>query len=287
MLQIDVHSTVLTATILIGVAAVLTLIFGIRNIAKSRNIPFYKKRHDRVVRGWRLILLAVILVPVAWLLLTRSEPVIYQFISPSPTPSQTATITLTPTITLSPTISLTPTITDTPSITSTPGMPEEVQNEFEGEVTPNPDALFSPLQFARQIDDGLQPVDPATEFDNPVGHLYGTFSYNNMTDGVQWSALWYWEGELVYYESSPWLGGSGGYGYTDWDPDSDQWLPGNYEVQIFVGTEWKVSGYFIVTGDPATPTITPTSTQTATATDTPTATRTPQPTDTRQPTTSP
>jgi type VI secretion system secreted protein VgrG len=184
-------------------------------------------------------------------------------------------------------------------------MPEEVQNEFEAEVTPNPDALFSPLQFARQIDEGLQPVDPAVEFENPIVHLYGTFSYNNMTDGVQWSALWYWEGELVYYESSPWEGGSGGYGYTDWAPDSDQWLPGSYEVQIFVGAEWKVSGYFTVTGDPVTPTITstptqtPTRTPTATRTGPPTATqtlwptstlaptRTQRPTDTRQPTTSP
>jgi hypothetical protein len=307
MLQIDIRSTVLTASLIIGVAAILTLIFGINNIIKSRKIPFYSKRHDRMVRGWRMILLAVVLVPLAWLILNYSEPVVYQFISPSPTPSLTSTITLTPTITLSPTITLTPTITDTPSITSTPSMPVAIQNEFEGETTPNPDALFSTLQFAQRIDEDLQPVDPSTTFDNPVGHLYGTFSYNNMTDGVQWSALWYRDGELVYYESSPWEGGSGGYGYTDWEPSSNEWLPGNYEVQIFIGIEWKVSGYFIVTGEPSTPTITstatltatrtrtPTKTGTATATQTlwptstitvtitPTPTRTPRPTDTKQP----
>jgi type VI secretion system secreted protein VgrG len=187
-------------------------------------------------------------------------------------------------------------------------MPEDLREEFEGMVTPSPDILFSPIQFSRTIDEDLQPVDPAVEFENPVGRLYGTFSYNNMADGVQWSALWYWEGELVYYESTVWEGGTGGYGYTDWEPDSNLWRPGMYEVQIFVGTEWKVSGWFTVTGDPPTPTITtsptasatvtPTITDTPTATitltrwpsatptitQTPTRTRTPRPTDTRMPT---
>ena len=174
--------------------------------------------------------------------------------------------------------------------------------EFESEVSPNPNAVFSQIQFSQRITDESQPIDPALEFENPVGHLFGAFSYNNMADGSQWSALWYRDGELVYYESKPWEGSSGGYGYTDWDPPSDQWKPGIYEVQIFVGTEWKVSGYFTVTGQPPIPTITntptrtepPTRTQTQTIpatptqtlwpTRTPTITLTPTPTITRRPT---
>jgi len=163
----------------------------------------------------------------------------------------------------------------------------EVQNEFETETAPNPDALFSPLQFAKAIDDGWQPVNPALEFENPVGHLYGTFSYANMADGNQWSALWYRDGELVYFETASWEGGSGGYGYTDWDPASDQWLPGTYEVQIFVGMEWKVSGYFTVTGSPPSPTVTSTPTATVTPTRTPTKTGTPTATETLWPTRTP
>ena len=296
MLQIDIHSTVLTAAIIAGFTAVLTLILGVNHILKSRQIPFYKKRHDRMLRGWRLILAAAILIPLSWVILNFSEPVVYQFISPSPTVTQTPTVTITPSITLTPTITLTSTITETPSITSTPSMPETIEDEFTAEVTPSPDALFSPLQFSRRIDEDWQPIDPALEFENPVGQLFGTFSYNNMTNGTQWSALWFWEGELVYYESSPWEGGSGGYGYTDWDPPSDQWQPGFYEVQIFVGTEWKVSGFFTVTGEPPTPTITTSPTQTLIPSKTPTPSRTPTqtltatptrtitPTDTRQPT---
>jgi type VI secretion system secreted protein VgrG len=308
MLQIDIHSTVLTASIIIGVFGILTLIIGIRHLLKSRKIPFYGKRHDRMVRGWRLIVLALLLFPLIYVIFNFSEPVIYQYFEPSPTLTLTPTITMTPSITLSPTITLTPTITDTPSITSTPSMPSEIEEDFESEITASEDALFSAIQFSRRLGEDLQPIDSAVEFENPVGHLYGTFSYNNMTDGVQWSALWYRGEELVYYESTLWEGGTGGYGYTDWNPSSDQWQPGIYEVQIFVGSTWKVSGFFTVIGEPPTPTITntptqtptPTQTQTKTGTSTatstlwptatsttsltPTATRTPRPTDTQQPT---
>ena len=287
MPQIDIRSTVLTAAIIIGVAAVIVLILGINQLIKSRKLPFFRKRHDRMVRGWRLILLAIILVPIAWLILNFSEPVVYQFYSPSPTVTQTPTTTVTPSITITPSITLTPTITDTPSITSTPSLPEAIEEEFEAEVSPNPNAVFSLLQFSQRITDELQPIDPALEFENPVGHLFGTFSYNNMADGSQWSALWYREGTLVYYESKPWQGGSGGYGYTDWNPPSNQWESGVYEVQIFVSTEWMVSGYFTVIGQPPIPSITSTPTSTAPPTRTQTQTVPATPTQTRWPTRTP
>jgi len=308
MLQIDIHSTVLTAAIITGIFAVFAFIFGIKHLIKSREIPFYGKRHDRMIRGWRLIMTALLLIPLAWVIFNFSEPIIYQYISPSPTLTITPSITMTPSITLTPTISLTPTITDTPSITSTPSIPPQVEAEFESEIMASQDALFSPILFSRRLDDDLQPIDPSVEFENPVEHLYGTFNYNNMTDGAQWSALWYWEDELVYYETTLWEGGTGGYGYTDWLPSSEQWRPGSYEIQIFVGSRWMVSGFFTVIGQPPSPTITTSPTQTATMTltgtttgtpttsstlwpsatvtitTTPTRTRTPRPTDTRQPT---
>jgi len=253
MPQIDIHSAVLMAASIIGLSVIFLLIFGFRRIIKSRKIPFFRKRHDLMVSGWRLIIIALILIPVGWLILNHSEPVVYTFFSPSPTASQTPTITITPSVTVTPSITLTPTITNTPSVTDTPSMPDDIADEFIGEVTPNPAAVFSTITFSRRIDDERQPINPGTEFENPVGHLFGTFSYNNMLNGSQWSALWYREGELVYYETNPWDGGSGGYGYTDWEPPSNQWLPGAYEVQIFIGSEWFGSGYFTVTGAPPIP----------------------------------
>jgi hypothetical protein len=154
-------------------------------------------------------------------------------------------------------------------------------------------------------------VDAGVEFANPIKKMYAIFSYDKMTVGAQWSALWYQGGELVCFESLPWNGGTGGFGYSECGDPTGGWQPGEYEVQLFIGPLWKQSGRFIVTGEPPTPppTLTPTRTlaptatigptptvpsrtpqptltptKTATITPTPTVTRTRRPTDTRRPT---
>jgi hypothetical protein len=105
-----------------------------------------------------------------------------------------------------------------------------------------------------------------------------------MVDGVQWTALWYYQGELVNFETQVWQGGTGGLGFSEWGPDAEAWRPGIYQVQIFVGTEAKVVGEFLVSGEPVTSTWTPTPTRTPTPTFTVTNTPTITATHTRLPT---
>jgi hypothetical protein len=130
---------------------------------------------------------------------------------------------------------------------------------FQGIVTPNPDAVFTPLQFSTQFD-GTNPVDPKTVFELPIQTMYGGFDYNNLVPGVQWTALWYHDQKLICYETQPWDGGTGGIGgYTECSNPIGGWQPGQYEVQLFMGYDWKVVGRFIVIGSPeAAPTGTPT-----------------------------
>ncbi len=204
------------------------------------------------------------------------EPVIYRYFPPSPTLTRSPTVTLTPTISLTPSITETPTITLTPEFSSTPTasytpyLPISVIANFKATVTPNPSAVFSPLQFSRSINN-FQAVNPTTIFQNPITRMFATYSYDGMLDGSQWTALWYRNGQLMFVDSAPWSAGSGGYGYSMWAPAPDEWLPGTYQVQIFVGIEWKVVGQFTVQGQP--PTLTPT--RTGTATWTPSITLTP------------
>jgi hypothetical protein len=105
-----------------------------------------------------------------------------------------------------------------------------------------------------------------------------------MTPGAQWTALWYRDGQLVHIETKPWDGETGGWGFADYAPSPEKWLPGRYVVQIFVGLDWKVVGEFLVEGFPPTATVTRTPTLTRTPTATRTLTRTPLPTSTQQPT---
>jgi hypothetical protein len=169
-----------------------------------------------------------------------------------------------------------------------------VAAQFDSQVTPDPAAVFSPLVFGQDIDlTTYQPVGEATVFTNPIERIVAIFSYDKMQSGVQWTTLWYREGKLVYYETKPWDGNTGGYGFTERVAGPSEWQPGEYEVQIFVGTDWKTVGRFVVQGD--VPTSTPTRAPSATITETntslptssPTITKTPLPTWTRAPTRTP
>ena len=311
-MDLDIRTFVQTAFYLSILGIVIGVWLGIRNIRNGQRLMYFRKRREMIVRGWRMILVAVFMVGAAFFLNQYAEPVAYQLFPPSPSPTLTFTITLTPTISMTPTITLTPTITHTPEISPTPILPSGILAEFTSEITPNPNSVFSPILFSTRMDEETrQPISPAETFNNPVGKLIGTYSYNNMLAGAQWTVIWYRlaDGEVICYETVPWAGSTGGYGYVECEPISTAWQPGEYEVQMFIGDVWLVSGRFNVAGDPPTPTATPspsrtltptftitptplptgtaTVTPTRTSTMTPTPSRTPPPTSTMPPTRTP
>jgi hypothetical protein len=293
-MSLDIHTGVQTVLAILIIALIVSIWRGINSIRKARSMPFFRMRRERMVRGWRLLLVvAPILAILIFLINAQAEKLIYRFFPPTATLTPTPTITLTPTITISPTITVTPSITltpavsNTPTITPTPHVPLAIEMQFESTTTPNPDAKFSDLTFTDGLDELYRPLRPGSIFQNPISHMYAVFSYDGMVVGSQWTALWYREDELVHYETIPWNGGSGGLGYTDWQPDPSEWSPGQYEVQIFIGTLWKISGQFTVEGEPPTPAPSNTPTPTNTPTRTLTPTRTPWPTPTTVPTRTP
>ena len=281
--NLDIRSGIVAAVILASIGTLIYVIAGLRQIRASRGVVFYRIKREGMLRGWRYLMFGVLLAVLAFAINTFGEPLAYAYFPPSPTPTGTATITPTPgisptaTITPSPSLTPTPSESGTPTPTSTPHVPEAILALFTGAVTPSPNALFSALQFTQGIDEAYNPLAPGEVFTNPVGHLFALFTYDQMTNGVQWTALWLRNGELVHYETQPWDGGSGGIGYTDWNPPAEDWIPGDYQVQIFLGRDLVQFGNFTVDGTPPTATITPTPTTTGTATATATPTQTPRP----------
>ena len=296
---LDIKSFMVVLVALLALVVFIIFVSGLRTIRQSQRLQYYRLRRKQLVFGWRLLLVSLILVPIVWLVSRYGEPVIYSFYPVTLTPSVVPTVTNTPTITMTSFPTLTPTITPTlsesytPTPTSTPYVPLAVEILFSATVTPPAEAVFSPIRFAEGIDLAYNPINPATSFNNPITKMYAIFSYDKMADGVQWTALWYRDGELVYFETKPWEGGTGGFGFSDWEPDAEEWLPGNYQVQIFAGLELKVFGDFEVIGFPPTetptltPTLTPTFTLTPTASTTPTISQTPTATHTKWPTQTP
>jgi len=247
-LSIDVSTTVKVVLLFVGIAAVILLVMAARSIKAGRKLLFYQKRQVLIYRGWRLILLAFLLLGSGFILSRFGEPVVYRYFPPSPTITLTPTVTATPTITLTPSMTFTPTITLTLSQTYTPDLPQFVQETVQTPIGPDVNAVFSPLNFAEETDDGVV-VENFTEFSLPVSTLFGGFSYDRMTTGVQWTAVWLYGEEIVCSETKAWDYAPGGYGYTDCTRPVDSWRPGRYEVQIFVGQTWKVTGEFYILGE--------------------------------------
>jgi type VI secretion system secreted protein VgrG len=276
ILSMDIHTGIIAASFLFVIAAYFAIRSAIRVMQTARKLSFYSLRRMHNANAWRLFFFALFMIALAVWLPFYGEPMAYTYFPPSPTPTLIPTITPTPTITSTPTITptstltITPAVTDTPTGTSTPSLPVAIEALFKGEVTPNPDAVFTAIQFSTTFD-GTNPIDPKTSFRLPIKTMYGGFDYNNIIPGVQWTALWYHDGKLVCYETKPWDGGTGGIGgYTECGSPIGGWTPGEYEVQIFIGYEWKVIGRFIVLGDGTpTPTLTPTAPAVDIPTDTP------------------
>jgi len=281
----DIRAGVIAAIFLSVIGGLLIFRSGYRAWLSARKLTFYKIRQQRVRGGLFTILGSLLLLGFAALLYFYGEPVAYRYFPPSPTITLSPTITFSPTITLSPTITVPPTITDTPSITDTPTItptpfiPPAIEALFSSEVTPNPNAVFSELQFTLNCED-FNNFEVGTVFQNPIGYMCAVFTYDQMVPGAQWTALWYRDGKLVHYDTIPWDGTTGGYGFTEWEAPPEEWLPGTYEVQIFVGLDWKRVDQFVLEGDAPTriPTKSLTPSQTPSPTRTSTMTQTPQPT---------
>lgn len=310
---------VLWVTLALAAGLIIALLAVYINFSRSRRMRFFSDRRQALEDGGRYLFLSFIFFILTIGVWITGQPLIELVITPtivptlSPTPSRTPTATLTPTITLTPSQTLPPTDTLTPSSTftsspsTTPGYPaDSIAPIPEATVTPDPNAAFGAITVAKGYTDTWQPIGAAFEFDaGALTQLFAIFTYNNMTNGVQVSTVWYRDGQSIYIDSALWEGGTGGYGAAACPLEQCLYQAGNYRVAIYISSGLKQFADFTITGTPPTrtplpsatftvtntPTITPTATRTGTrtatatftASSTPTITPTPTPTFTRTP----
>jgi hypothetical protein len=269
----------LVAGILVGVAA-LAVLAGVLLLRRAPRQPFFLIRQQTAATGWRLLAAAFGILLLAGTVRLFGEPIVFQMITPTPSSTLTPSITLTPTITFTPSRTLPPTITltasktFTPTPSPTPFVPFTIEQSFKSNVPPDPNLRIGPLTFSRSVTPDLQPISAGTSFQNPIQRIYILYPYKNVNDGVELTVIWYMDGALFTWESHPWYPGPEGIGVSTWSMAPDYFPHAAYEVQIFVGGEWKQSGLFWITGDPPGPTytLTPSITRLPSQTDTPTRT---------------
>lgn len=234
------------------------LVMGWRELRSAKLLPFYQVRRSRIARGWRFIIIGAAIALIATVIQVFGLGAIERMelptaVLPGEPTDLVATARVTATITRTPGNTATPSITPSPTERGTPMLPEGLSESFGESVTPDSRAVFGPIDVATEI---IYPAQPGEEeFDSVEGPLYGLFSYDYLETGVRWTAVWIWENEVICVESKPWDGGSGGWGYTECQPD--RWPPGEYFIHMFLGEEWWISVEFTILGAAVTSTPTP------------------------------
>jgi hypothetical protein len=237
------------------------LLSGVRALRLGSRTIYFRHRRQRVLAGWWMTGASLFLALIALLLYRARTPLLAPeptavVASASPvivTPSRTPTSTPRPGITL----------TATATSTATPHLPISLEIMVVSSVTPQGSATISDIRFSEALDDNY-PIGNRSEFVNPIARMYASFAYRHMTYGAQFTVLWFRNGELVFFESGPWQSGGRGGASVKWEPALHEWHQGDYEVQFFVGTQWKATGRFTLRGNPPTSTFTPTSSPTRT-----------------------
>ena len=121
-------------------------------------------------------------------------------VTPIP-PTNTPAATEEPTVTPEPD-EPTPAVTPTPASTR----PEEAAVVVvTSSRTPAPDGVrVGPIQFATEITDDVEPVDPGVLFPDTAERIYAVFPYQGMQEGLDFRAIWYRNGAEVAREESAW-----------------------------------------------------------------------------------
>ena len=144
-MNIDVISGVNAALFLALFGSILAFLLGISTLRRGLKLVYFRKRQEAIARGWKLIIMSIVLAGASWALNNYAEPAFYTVFPPSPTITLTPTITETATITLPPTMTLSPTVSETPSITNTPALPDSLRAMATSQVDPGTEVLFSQI----------------------------------------------------------------------------------------------------------------------------------------------
>lgn len=264
----------------------ITAVAGLVTLARSRRMRYFQVRRDAVMRGWQHLLVSVALLIASGFVAGLGTPLLRLAVpathtalppsatQPSATPRPSNTPSASPTATHTPGPSPTSTATGTATVSPTPVLPVAfITPIVSATVTPPAEAIAAEMRFTQR--DDCTTTNSSGFFDQLPKTIYAHFFYNNWLPGVQWSGVWLRDGEVVFVETNLWDGSTGGCGFSDFDNAKNWWPEGHYEVQIFVGDRWLVSGTFEVVRSTPTSTITPTRTDVPTAT--PSVTRTPRP----------
>jgi hypothetical protein len=126
-----------------------------------------------------------------------------------------------------------------------PSLPEEY-DRFEATVELKDSTTIGDISFSTDVSDDYQAIDPGRRFTTGYFTLYGTFSYDDMEDGMVWSWLWKRNGQVIEGGNQVWVYGNDGPGYVYLKPE-EGFAIGDYILEVWVNGELFAQANFTIT----------------------------------------
>jgi hypothetical protein len=271
-----------SAVRLVGAAAVIILIvIAIRALREARSGLYYVVREKARSRGLRLILVALLVVPVtlgiaAYVDHAAGSPIVVVRATATVTPTHTAS-PVEPTVTATPEL---PTDTPQPRPTTTPlpvptatasptripptDLPPSLLTPVPSAVAAAESANFGPIQLgASFINRQLGGIGNSFPLDTPI--IHATFLVRNMNRNATWTPAWYRDGKYVDGAPLLWTDVPNTVGHVFYGSPGG-FRPGRWELRLYIEDRLQSKAAFTILAATSTPTSTPTITPTVLAT---------------------
>jgi hypothetical protein len=89
---------------------------------------------------------------------------------------------------------------------------------------------FGPIQFGTEVTDDFQIVNPATTFRDGTATIYAAYPFRGMSKGLEFTVVWYKNGEELIRDETVWQFGDRANSYTFMTPRG----PGLYKLELYV-----------------------------------------------------
>lgn len=127
------------------------------------------------------------------------------------------------------------TIGDQAFTASAARLPEEF-DRFEPTIQLSDKSDLGTLSFSTEITEDYEAVDSRDIFPEGFYTLYATFSYDGLADGMVWSWVWRYNGEILEGGNEVWNYGDEGPGYIYLNPE-EGFDNGRYSLEVWVNDE--------------------------------------------------
>lgn len=243
-------------------AILVTLILTIKAWREAKRSPYFFQRRQALqsMQSYSMISLVLVIIAVAaaaygWPSTSDTTPRVAIITNAKPVSAEIATLVTKSQVaaldveeTLQP-VTLDQTPADLTSRSTVLALPEEY-NQLDYTVDMHPDTAIADLSFTTEIDEQYRPISTRSLFGEGFFTLYATFAYDKMADGMEWSWVWRYNGEVIDGGNQLWAYGNDGPGYVYLRPE-EGFSEGDYSLEIWVNDQLVAQNSMTITGNAA------------------------------------